>query len=80
MNVRVYVTLKPDVLDPQGKAVEGGLKRLGFAEVESARVGKFIELKMNEKSKEKAKTRIQEMCTQLLSNPVIENVRYEFAD
>ena len=80
MNVRVYVTLKPEVLDPQGKAVEGGLKRLGFQEVEGARVGKFIQLKLNETREEVAKTRVKEMCEKLLSNPVIENVRYEFTD
>jgi phosphoribosylformylglycinamidine synthase len=80
MNVRIFVTLKPEVLDPQGKAVEGGLKRLGFSEVEGARVGKLIQLKLNESREEVAKTRVKEMCEKLLANPVIENVRYEFAD
>jgi len=79
MNVKVYVTLKPEVLDPQGKAVEGGLKRLGFSEVESARVGKYIELKLKETDRNQAKLRIDEMCRKLLSNPIIENVKYEFA-
>lgn len=80
MKVRVYVTFKPEVLDPQGKAVESALKRLGYSEVVEARVGRYIELSLNESNRESASSKVKEMCEKLLSNPVIENYRYEFAD
>lgn len=80
MKVRVYVTLKPAVLDPQGRAVEKSLQRLGYKEAKEARVGKFIELTLDDMEKKKASSRVEEMCKKLLSNPVIEDARYEFAD
>ena len=78
MKVELHITLKESILDPQGKAIEGSLQRLGYNEVEEVRVGKFLQMKIDEKDAEKAKKRVQEMCTKLLSNPIIENVKYEF--
>ena len=78
MKVELHITLKEAILDPQGKAIEGSLKRLGYEEVQNVRVGKFVTMTLNETNAETAKTRVQEMCTRLLSNPVIENVKYEF--
>ena len=69
---RVNVTLKDDVLDPQGKAVMHGLHDLGFKTVQDVRVGKLIELKVEAANSEEAKTRAAEMAQKLLANPVIE--------
>jgi phosphoribosylformylglycinamidine synthase subunit PurS len=80
MNVRIYVTLKTDVLDPQGKAIEKSLHRLGYAGASDVRVGKYIEMKLRANDRKSAGLEIEEMCRKLLSNPVIEDARYEFAD
>ncbi|WP_430788454.1 phosphoribosylformylglycinamidine synthase subunit PurS [Virgibacillus flavescens] len=73
--VTVYITLKQGVLDPQGKAIQTSLHSLGYEEVEEARVGKFIELKIDDK--ENLDERIKAMCDQLLANPVIEDFRFD---
>lgn len=78
MKVELHITLKDSILDPQGKAIEGSLKRLGYSEVGEVRVGKFLQMTIQETDMEKARGRVQEMCTRLLSNPIIENVKYEF--
>ena len=77
MLARVFVTLKPGVLDPAGKAIEGGLHSLGYGEVEGVRLGKYLEVKVHETDKAKAKARVEEMCRKLLANTVIENFRVE---
>lgn len=79
MKVHVYVTLKPAVLDPQGKAIEASLRRIGYDGATDVRVGKFIQMDLKTSDKEKAKAQVEEMCKKLLSNPVIEDARYEFA-
>jgi phosphoribosylformylglycinamidine synthase subunit PurS len=71
--VRVYVTLKPQLLDSAGRTVASALQKLGYAELEEARIGKMIELKMTDASD----ARIKEMCDKLLANPVIEDYRFE---
>lgn len=71
--VRVYVTLKPSLLDSAGRTVAGALQKLGYNELEQARIGKLIELEMSEVSD----ARVKEMCDKLLANPVIEDYRYE---
>lgn len=79
MKARIHVYLKPGVLDPQGAAVAGALKNLGFDEVESARQGKLIELDLTGDDADAAQTRVEEMCNKLLANPVIENFSIEMA-
>jgi phosphoribosylformylglycinamidine synthase subunit PurS len=79
MLARVFVTLKPGVLDPAGKAVERSLRTLGFEEVGSVRLGKYVELQIDETDREKAKARAEEMCRRLLANTVVENFRVEIA-
>jgi phosphoribosylformylglycinamidine synthase len=74
---RVFVTLKPAVNDPQGLTVMGGLKTLGFESVESVRLGKYLEVKVNESERSQAEAQVAEMCRKLLANPVIEEFRYE---
>ena len=77
MKVRVYVTLKQGVLDPQGKAIHHALEGLGFAGVNDVRAGKLIELDLAEGTGD---AEIEEMCRKLLANPVIENYRIERAE
>lgn len=81
MKAIVYVELKTGVLDPQGKAVSETLSRLGFDEVKSARIGKRIELELEDGlAADAAEARVKEMCESLLANTVIERYQIEFAD
>lgn len=77
MKAKVYVTIKQSVLDPQGVAVQGALHSLGFNEVESLRIGKYMELELGEVSKAEAEERVKSMCEKLLANTVVEDYRYE---
>jgi phosphoribosylformylglycinamidine synthase len=77
MKARVHVSLKPGVLDPQGKAIGNALKGLGFAGVGEVRQGKLIELELADEDAAAARVRVEQMCRQLLSNPVIENYTIE---
>lgn len=72
MRVRVLVRLKPGVLDVQGKAVEHGVKHIGFDDVSDVRIGKLIELEIDEATPEKATERVESLCEKLLANTVIE--------
>ena len=78
--VSVYVTLKPTLLDAQGRTVENALKSLGYGEIADVRVGKLIELQVDEVSPEKIRTRVTAMCDKLLANPVMEDYRIEVCD
>ena len=73
IKARVTVTLKNGVLDPQGKAIEGALRGLGFAGIDGARQGKIIDLALAETDQEKARAAVADMCEKLLANTVIEN-------
>ena len=77
MKARVHISLKPGVLDPQGKAIGNALKGLGFDGVGEVRQGKLIELDLAETDMAAARARVEEMCRQLLANPVIENYAIE---
>lgn len=77
---RVYVTLKPTVNDPQGLTIRGALHSLGFAEVESVRVGKYLEVRIAADDRAKAEGQLAEMCRKLLANPVIEDYRFELEE
>lgn len=74
MKARIFVTLKPGVLDPQGKAIQHALHGLGFGGVEEVRQGKLIELDLDDGTPTE---QIDAMCRQLLANTVIENYRIE---
>ncbi len=74
---RVYVTLKTTVNDPVGLTIQGGLRDLGYDTVRSVRAGKYMELRLDEESEADASRKIEGMCDQLLSNPVIEEYRFE---
>ncbi|MBA02075.1 MAG: phosphoribosylformylglycinamidine synthase [Chloroflexi bacterium] len=74
---RIKVTLKELVNDPQGLAVEDGLKTLGFEEINNVRIGKYIEINLNAPNEDIAREQLNEMCKKLLSNIVIENYEFE---
>lgn len=76
MKAKIHITLKNGVLDPQGAAIESALDHMGFAGV-NARVGKFIELDLQETNAEKAKKAVEQMCEKLLANTVIEKYSVE---
>ena len=73
MKISAIVTLKKDVLDPQGKVVSQTLKNMGYENVSDVRQGKYFEIELNETNKEKAKKTVEEICKKLLSNTIIEN-------
>ena len=77
MKVKVHVTLKNGVLDPQGKAVSNALGGLGFSGVEDVRIGRYIELELDTRDPEEARQQGDEMCRKLLANTVIENYRID---
>lgn len=76
--VKVYVTLKPTLLDSQGRVVETALQNLGHSNVKGVRIGKYIEVEVEENGRD-LKEQMDEICTKLLSNPVIEDYRIEVA-
>ena len=75
MKFSVTVTLKKDVLDPQGKVVGQTLKNMGFKNLNQVRQGKFFEIDMDEKDSVKAENQVKEMCEKLLSNQIIEDFK-----
>lgn len=77
MIARVYVGLKPGVLDPQGRTIARFLNDLGFDEVTDATQGKVIELQLEDGDRELTEARVREMCEKLLANTVIESYRIE---
>ncbi len=74
---KIYVTLKPAVSDPAGQTVLAALRRMGHSEAEDARIGKYLELRVNGEEKQAVEKSVDHMCRELLSNPVIEDYRFE---
>ncbi len=77
---KIFVTLRPSVLDPAGVAVQSGLKQLGYNNVEQVRIGKYIELNVISPDETSARKDLDRMCDQMLANPVIENYRFELIE
>lgn len=77
--VSVYVTLKPSLLDAQGRVVQTALENLGHTNVESVRIGKYVEIEL-EANGRKLDEQMDEICRNLLANPVIENYRFEVTE
>ena len=77
MKARIHISLKPGVLDPQGKAIGNALTGLGFDGIGEVRQGKLIELDLADSDPTAARARVENMCRQLLANPVIENYSIE---
>ena len=75
MKIKVIVTLKNGVLDPQGKAIQQTLNGMNFNNIEEVRQGKFFEIEVNENNETKAKSLVDDMCKKLLANLVIEDYK-----
>jgi phosphoribosylformylglycinamidine synthase subunit PurS len=77
--VKVYVTLKPTLLDAQGRVVQNALQTLGYEGVEGVRIGKYVEMEVAGDG-ETVEKQVKEMCDRLLANPVIEDYRYQVSE
>ena len=75
MKISVVITLKKDVLDPQGKVIHQTLDGMGFNDINEVRQGKYFEIDIKESDPKKAKVKVEEMCKKLLANLVIENYK-----
>ena len=75
MNIKIIVTLKKGVLDPQGKAIQQTLNGMGFNDIKDVRQGKYFDIEINETDEAKAKYKVDEMCKKLLANLVIEDYK-----
>ena len=75
MKIKVIVTLKNGVLDPQGKAIQQTLSGMSFSNVNEVRQGKYFDIEIKENDENKAKSQVEEMCKKLLANLVIENFK-----
>ena len=75
MKISVIITLKKDVLDPQGTVIQQALNGMGFNNVNDVRQGKFFEININEKDQKKAEEKVEDMCKKLLANLVIEDYK-----
>ena len=80
MQVKIFITLKNGVVDPQGITIKGALESLGYQGIANIRLGKYVQMELNSKSRKEAEKDIEEMCGKLLANPVIENYRYEISE
>tara|TARA_B100000029_G_C16957600_1_gene735004 strand:+ start:211 stop:450 length:240 start_codon:yes stop_codon:yes gene_type:complete len=78
LKASIIVTLKKDVLDPQGKVVKQTLKNMGYSQIENVRQGKYFEIEVKETDKKKAEKIIEEICKKLLRNEVIEDYTINF--
>jgi phosphoribosylformylglycinamidine synthase PurS subunit len=80
MLARIFIKPKKGILDPQGKAVSGALGRLGFNSIKDVRVGKYIEITLDEKDMDSARDDVQKMCETLLVNKVIEEYTFDIVE
>ncbi len=79
MKAKIHITLKSGILDPQGKAIEHALATLGFKNASNVRMGKYLEVDLQETTKDRADAEVKAMCEKLLANTIIEEYRYELA-
>jgi phosphoribosylformylglycinamidine synthase len=77
VKAKIHVTLKQGILDPQGKAIEHALESLGFKNAGNVRIGKYMEVDVQEADRARAEAQVKQMCDTLLANTVIEEYRYE---
>ncbi len=77
--VKIYVTLKESILDPQGSAVQGSLQKIGYEEVTDVRIGKYLEVEIADTDRD-VEAIVKEMCEKVLTNTVIEKYRYEIEE
>jgi len=79
-SAKVKVTLRKSILDPQGKAVETSIRSLGYDKVTDTRIGKYIELTLDVESEQEARRVMDEICSKLLANPVMEDYEFEITE
>ncbi|MDG2989590.1 phosphoribosylformylglycinamidine synthase subunit PurS [Candidatus Synechococcus calcipolaris G9] len=79
-DAKVYVTLRPSVLDPAGVAVQSGIHQLGYPQVQQVRIGKYVELTVTASDRGAAEEQLTQICDQILANPVIEVYRFEIME
>ncbi|MFX3636345.1 MAG: phosphoribosylformylglycinamidine synthase subunit PurS [Candidatus Pristimantibacillus sp.] len=77
MKATIYVTIKENVLDPQGTAVQGALHTMGFNDVAKVRIGKYLEVTLDTNDRAAAEEQVKAMCEKLLANTVVEDYRFE---
>ncbi|OGW67250.1 MAG: phosphoribosylformylglycinamidine synthase [Nitrospirae bacterium RIFCSPLOWO2_02_FULL_62_14] len=77
MKAKIHITLKSGILDPQGKAIEHALATLGFKNASNVRMGKYLEVDLQETTQERAEAEVKAMCEKLLANTIIEEYRFE---
>ena len=77
MKAKIHVTLKSGILDPQGRAIQQSLTTLGFSSVSDVRVGKLLEVELEDTDQKQAELQLKAMCEKLLANTVIEDYRFE---
>ena len=75
MKISIVVTLKKEVLDPQGKVIQQTIKNMNLENITNVRQGKYFELELDEKKYDDAKSKVEEICTKLLTNPIIEDYK-----
>lgn len=80
MKAKVYVTMKKGVLEPQGRAVARSLSNLGYPSVKNVRIGKFMEIDLEDLPRKEAENILHQVCEKLLANPVIEEYRFEIVE
>ena len=80
MKAKIIVTPKKAVLDPQGKTVQSALEHMGYKGVQAVHVGKYLEVELSGTDKESARKQIDEACHKILSNPVIEDYKFEITE
>jgi len=79
VKAKIHITLKSGILDPQGKAIEHALGTLGFKNVRDVRMGKYLEVDLQETTQDKAEAEVKSMCEKLLANTIVEEYRFELA-
>lgn len=75
--VKIYISLKKGVADPQGATIKHALESLGYEGVEKVKTGKYFQIELNIEDKKKIKRQVEDMCEKILVNPVIENFKYQ---
>jgi len=75
LKISIVVTLKKEVLDPQGKVIQQTIKNMNLENITNVRQGKYFELELDEKKYDDAKSKVEEICTKLLTNPIIEDYK-----
>lgn len=80
LQAEIYITLKKTVADPQGLTIKHALDSLGYKEVQEARIGKLVLLKLDLKNKQEAEKKVEQMCKSLLANPIIEDYHYKIEE